>query len=324
MRVRVVKNILSGFAATCALLAAPVAPAQDWPKQRPVTFVVAFGPGAVSDILARIIGQKLGDSIGQAVVVDNRGGAGGNIAAQRAKQAAPDGYTILVTSNAFTVNPSLYANAGYDPIKDFIPVILAASTPNVITVHPSVPAKNLRELIELARKQPLAYATPGIGTTSHLATERIKSAAKIDITHVPYPPAQALNAALAGHVQVLASTVTLPLSNIKAGKLRPIAVTSAQRSPAIPDVPTVNEQGFKDFDDLTWFGFFAPVGTPAEVISRLNSEINRILEMPDIREKLGQLGLDLRHNAPAEFAAFIREEIPKWAKAVKDSGAKAD
>ncbi len=298
--------------------------AQEWPRQRPVTFVVAFGPGAVSDVLARLIGQKLGDSIGQTVVVDNRGGAGGNIAAQRVKQAAPDGYTILVTSNAFTVNPSLYANAGYDPIKDFVPVILAASTPNVITVHPSVPAKNLRELIELARKQPLAYATPGIGTTSHLSTERIKTAAKIDITHVPYPPAQALNAALAGHVQVLASTVTLPLSNIKAGKLRPIAVTSAQRSPAIPDVPTVNEQGFKDFDDLTWFGFFAPTGTPAEVASRLNSEINRILEMPDIKEKLGQFGLDSRHNASAEFAVFIREEIPKWAHAVQVSGAKAD
>jgi len=298
--------------------------AQEWPRQRPVTFVVAFGPGAVSDVLARLIGQKLGDSIGQTVVVDNRGGAGGNIAAQRVKQAAPDGYTILVTSNAFTVNPSLYANAGYDPIKDFVPVILAESTPNVITVHPSVPAKNLRELIELARKQPLAYATPGIGTTSHLSTERIKTAAKIDITHVPYPPAQALNAALAGHVQVLASTVTLPLSNIKAGKLRPIAVTSAQRSPAIPDVPTVNEQGFKDFDDLTWFGFFAPTGTPAEVASRLNSEINRILEMPDIKEKLGQFGLDSRHNASAEFAVFIREEIPKWAHAVQVSGAKAD
>src|SRR6266581_8174432 len=311
------------FFAALAALAAP-ALAQEWPKQRPVQFIVAFGPGSTTDIVGRLVAQKLGESLGQTVVVENKPGAGGNIGAQFVKRAAPDGYTVLVISVAYAVNPSLYASAGYDPLKDFAPVILGPSTPNIITVHPSVKANNLPELIALARKEKLAYASSGIGTTTHLSMERIKMATGVDITHVPYQPAQAVTAAVAGQTQISSTSMPPAVPQIKAGKLRPIAVTSAQRSPAIPDVPTVNEQGFKDFDDLTWFGFFAPAGTPAEVASRLNSEINRILEMPDIKEKLGQFGLDSRHNASAEFAVFIREEIPKWAHAVQVSGAKAD
>ncbi|HYM98693.1 MAG TPA: tripartite tricarboxylate transporter substrate binding protein [Aestuariivirgaceae bacterium] len=300
-----------------------VATAQEWPKQRPITIVAAFGPGVV-DTLARLVGQKLGESVGQAVVVENRPGAGGNIGAQRVQRSAPDGYTLLMTSVAYAINPSLYPNAGYEPFKDFTPVILVAVVPNLISVHPSVPANNLEELIKLARQQPLAYASPGIGTSPHLSMERIKTIAKVDITHVPYQPGQAVTALLGGQAPVLSIAVTLPLPHIKAGKIRPLAVTSLRRSPALPEVPTVDEQGMKGFDDLNWFGLFSPARTPDEVLNRLNTEVNRILELPDVKEKFGQLGLEPRRNTLAEFAAFVREEVPKWAKAVKDSGAKVD
>jgi tripartite-type tricarboxylate transporter receptor subunit TctC len=285
---------------------------------------VGFGPASSTDIVARLVAAKLGESIGQSVVVDNKPGAGGNIAAQQVKRAPADGYTLFATSVAYAVNPSLYANAGYDPIKDFVPVALGASTPNIITVHPSVPANNLAELIELARKQPLAYASSGIGTTTHLSMERLKTAAKIDITHVPYQPAQAVGAAVAGQTQISSTSMPPAVPQIKAGKLRPIAVTSAQRSPALPDVPTMNEQGMKNFDDLTWIAFFAPAGTPPEVVTRLNAEINKALQSPEVKDKLVSLGFDVKPGTPAEFGAFVREEVAKWAQAVKDSGAKVD
>ena len=316
--------ILKTVLASLLALAAHAVPAQDWPKHKPVQFVVGFGPGASTDILSRLIGQKLAEAIGQSVVVENRPGAGGSIAARAVKGMAPDGYALLVISVAYAVNPSLYANAGYDPVRDFAPVILIASTPNIITVHPSVPAKNLAELIELARKQKLSYASSGIGTTTHLSMERLKIAHQLDITHVPYQPAQAVGAAVAGHTQISSTSVPPAIPHIKSGKVRPIAVTSAQRTPALPEVPTLAELGHPGFDDLTWFAFFAPAGTPAAVVNRLNAEINRVLELPDVKEKLAQLGFDFRRNTPEEFAAYLRDEIPKWAKAVKDSGAKAD
>jgi tripartite-type tricarboxylate transporter receptor subunit TctC len=316
--------IPAAVAALAALAWAGAPAAQDWPKQRPVTLVVGFGPGASTDIIARLLAPKLGEALGQSFVVENRGGAGGNIAAQQVKRAAPDGYAFFVTSVAYAVNPSLYANAGYDPLKDFVPVVLATSTPNIITVHPSVPAKNLQELIELARREKLAYASSGIGTTTHLSMERIKTASNVDITHVPFQPAQAVGAAVAGQTQVSSTSMPPAVPQVKGGKLRPIAVTSAQRSPALPDVPTVNEQGFTNFDDLTWFAFFAPAGTPPEIVDRMNAEINRALEAPDVKERLAQLGLEFRRNSPAEFGAFLKEEVVKWAQAVKDSGAKAD
>jgi tripartite-type tricarboxylate transporter receptor subunit TctC len=316
-------GIRGGIVAVAMLLCSAAAHAQDWPK-RSVQFVVGFGPGSTTDIVARLVGQKLSEALGQPVVIENRPGAGGNIAAQLVKKAAPDGYTVLAISVAYAVNPSLYANAGYDPIKDFAPIILGPSTPNIITVHPSVPAHNLAELIALARKEKLAYASSGIGTTTHLSMERIKMATGVDITHVPYQPAQAVMAAVSLQTPISSTSMPPAVPQVKAGKLRALAVTSAQRSSALPDVPTVNEQGFKDFDDLTWIGFFAPAGTPPEIVNRMNSEINRIVEQPDMKEKLAQNGLTSTRNSPAEFSTFLRSEIVKWAKAVKDSGAKAD
>ncbi len=205
-----------------------------------------------------------------------------------------------------------------------MPVILGPSTPNIITVHPSVPAKNLQELVGLARKEKLSYASSGIGTTTHLSMERIKSIAGVDITHVPYQPAQAVGAAVAGHTQISSTSMPPAVSHVKAGRVRPIAVTSARRSPALPDVPTVNEQGFSGFDDLTWTAFFAPAGMPQELVNHINSELNRALSSEDVQSHLAKVGLDWKANTSGEFAAFLRSEVQKWSQAVKDSGAKAD
>ena len=305
------------------LLALPLH-AQDWPKQRPIHFVVGFAPASTTDLVARLVAPKLSEALGQSVLVENKPGASGNVAAQHVKRSAPDGYTLFITSVAYAVNPALYANAGYDPFNDFIPVILGPSTPNIITVNPAVPARNLQELVALARQEPLSYASSGVGTTTHLSMERIKSAAKVDISHVPYQPAQAVGAALAGHTQISSTSMPPAVAHVRSGKVRAIAVTSAQRSPALPDVPTVNEQGFAGFDDLTWTAFFAPAGTPQDLVNRLNSEISRALTTPDVVERLRQLGLEWRSNTSGEFAAFLRDEVQKWAKAVKESGARVD
>jgi tripartite-type tricarboxylate transporter receptor subunit TctC len=310
--------------ALATALAAASASAEDWPKAKPITFTVAFAPGSSTDIVARTVGQKVTESLGQTVVIDNKPGAGGNIGAQLIKRAAPDGYNILVVSVAFAVNPSLYANAGYDPLVDFAPVALGPSTPNIITVHPSVPVNNIKELIAYAKKEKLAYASSGIGTTTHLSMERVKIASGIDITHVPFQPAQAIGAVVAGQTQVSSTSMPPAVPQVKSGKLRALAVTSAQRSSALPDVPTMNESGFSDFDDLTWFAFLAPAGTPPAVVARLNAEINKAMEAPDVAAKFAEQGLTARRNSAAEFTAYLKSEIPKWAKAVKDSGAKAE
>jgi tripartite-type tricarboxylate transporter receptor subunit TctC len=321
---RIALPMLRNAALCFACLIAAPAFAQDWPKQKAIHIIVGFAPASTTDLVARLVAPKLAEALGQSVLVENKPGAGGNVAAQQVKRAAPDGYTVFVTSVAYAVNPSLYANAGYDPFTDFMPVILGPSTPNIITVNPAVPAKNLRELIDLAKKEPLSYASSGIGTTTHLSVERIKMAAKVDITHVPYQPAQAVGAAVAGHTQISSTSMPPAVAHVKAGRVRPIAVTSAQRSPALPDVPTVNEQGFSNFDDLTWTAFFVPAGMPQELVNRLNSEINRALAAPDIKERLAQLGLEWRSNTSGEFAAFLRDEVQKWSRAVRDSGARAD
>lgn len=296
----------------------------EWPKAKPVTLVVAFAPGASTDIVARSLTQKLNELTGGNFIVDNKGGAGGNIASSQVKRAPADGYTVLVHSVAFAVNPSLYADAGYDALKDFVPVALGPKTPNIFTVNPSVAAKNLPELIELAKKSPFNYASSGIGTTTHLSMERLKTAAKIDIVHVPYQPAAAINAVVAGHTQIASTSMPPAVPMIKAGKLKALAVTSATRSPLLPDVPSITEYGFKEFDDYTWFGFFAPAGTPPDVINKLNAAINKAMASAEVVDRFAQLGMASAPNSAAEFGAFLKAEVPKWAAVVKSSGAKAD
>jgi len=296
----------------------------EWPKAKPVTLMVAFAPGASTDIVARSLTQKLNELTGGNFIVDNKGGAGGNIASAQVKRAPADGYTILVHSVAFAVNPSLYADAGYDALKDFVPVALGPKTPNIFTVNPSVSAKNLPELIELSKKSSFNYASSGIGTTTHLSMERLKTAAKIDIVHVPYQPAAAINAVVAGHTQIASTSMPPAVPQIKAGKLKALAVTSATRSPLLPDVPSITEYGFKEFDDYTWFGFFAPTGTPPDVIAKLNTAINKAMASADVVDRFAQLGMSSTPNSASEFGAFLKTEVPKWAAVVKSSGAKAD
>ena len=311
--------------ACLGMLAAGEASAQtEWPKAKPVSIIVGFGPGSTTDIVSRIIAQKLGEMSGASFVVENKPGAGGNIATTQVKRAAADGYTVLAHSVAFAVNPSLYPNAGYDAIKDFIPLALGGRTPNIITVNPATPAKDLRELVELARRQPLNYASSGIGTTTHLSIERLKTAAQVDITHVPYQPAAAITAVVANQTQMASTSMPPAVPQIKAGKLRAIAVTSSKRSPLLPDVPTVNEFGYKDFDDYTWIGFFLPVGTPPAIVERFNADINKAMDAADVKERFAQAGLEIVHYSSAEFGAFLKEEVPKWAAVVKSSGAKVD
>ena len=298
--------------------------ATDWPKVKPVSIVVGFAAGAFTDNVARIVAQKLGETTGGTFVVDNKAGAGGNIATGIVKRAAPDGYTILVHSVAYAVNPSLYANAGYDALKDFAPLALGPRTPNIITVNPATPAKDLKELIELAKREKLSYASSGIGTTTHLSIERLKVAAKVDITHVPYQPAAAINAVVAGHTPMSSTSMPPAVPQIKAGRIRAIAVTSAKRSSLLPDVPSVTEFGYTDFDDYTWVGFFLPAGTPQALVDRINSEINKAMELADSKTRFVALGMETERNTSAEFAKFLRSEVDKWAAVVKSTGAKAE
>lgn len=314
--------LLCGFVTTLAI---PLAAAQGqaYPN-RPIRIIVAFPPGASTDIVARLVGQRLAESWRQNVVIENRPGAGGNIGAQTARRANPDGYTLMMNSSAFAVNVSLYRNPGYAH-SDFIPVLQGPTTPNLISVHPSVKAATLKELIALAKTTPMSYASSGTGTTPHLDMELIfRSLSKIDITHVPYGPAQAVNAVVGNQVPVACTSMPPAVPHVQANRLRPIAVTSAARSRVLPNVPTVAESGFAGFADYTWFSFFAPAGTPSAIVSQLNREVTRILQLPEVRERLDSLSLEFTPNSPAQFAATLRAEAAKYAKMVKDSGARVD
>jgi tripartite-type tricarboxylate transporter receptor subunit TctC len=306
------------------LISATTSAQSDWPKGKPIKVVLGFAPGSTTDLVSRIVTNKVAEINGASFVIENKPGAGGNIATGQVKRSPADGYTVLAHSVAYAVNPSLYPSAGYDALTDFIPLAMGGRTPNIITVNPSTPAKDLKELIELSRKIPLNYASSGIGTTTHLSIERLKTAAKIDITHVPYQPAAAITAVMGNQTQMASTSLPPAVPQIKAGKLLPIAVTSAKRSPLLPDVPTVNEMGFKDFDDYTWIAFFLPAGTPAAIVERLNADINKALDTPDVKERFAQAGLEIQRLSSAEFGTFLKAEVPKWAAVVKSSGAKVE
>jgi tripartite-type tricarboxylate transporter receptor subunit TctC len=293
---------------------------------RPIRVLAGGAAGGPIDIMGRVVGQKLGDKLGQTVVIDNRGGAGGTLATRIAAQAVADGYTLLCNSSQYAAAASLYNNPGYDPFKDFAPIINAGVSPNMIFVHPSIAANNLQELIALGKKQKLSYGSAGAGSTPHLTGERLlKLMAHLDVTHIPYSSAApAMLATAAGQIPVglTAMPPTVPL--IKSGKIRGIAVTSPQRMPSLPEVGTVAEQGFPGYEDYTWIGFFAPTGTPKPIIVKLNAEIAKVIAMPDVKERLAVLGFDPVQNNVEQFTTYIREEVTKWAKVIKDSGARVD
>lgn len=301
-----------------------LAAAESYPN-RPLRFLVPHAPGGPTDIMARVVAQRLTEAPGWTIVIDNRAGAGGNIGTALVARANPDGYTILVNSSAFAVNVSLFRKPGYDA-KDFAPIINGGVIPNILFVHPSVPAASLQDLIKLAKSKKLSYASAGMGTTPHLTAERLlKTMAGLDITHIPYNGAAlAANAVVANEVPVGSAAVTAPAPLIRAGRLKGIVVTSLQRSPALPDVPTVAESGFPGYEDYTWIAFFAPRGTPRVVVERLNADIARVLQLPAVKERLATLGFEFTPNTPQQFSEYLKREVVKWAKVVQDSGARVD
>ncbi len=318
------------FQRVIALFAALVlsggADAQNYPT-RPVRFIAPFAAGGALDTLTRTIAARMQDSWGQPVLVENRTGAGGNIGADLVAKAAPDGYTLVMgTIATHAINVSLYSAMPYDAVRDFAPVTIAASINNSLSVHPSVPAKNVAELIAYAKANPgkLTFGSAGNGTSQHLAGELFKTMAGVDMVHIPYKGgAPAMVDLLAGQISMTFGDIPTALPHIRAGKLRSLAVTGAKRSPLLPDVPTIAEQGLPGFDVSAWFGVFTTAGTPRPVVDRLNAEIVRILNLPDVREKLLGIGMEPVTNSPDQFAAYVQSEIAKWAQVVKASGAKA-
>ncbi len=293
--------------------------------EKPIRFVVAFAPGSSTDIVARMLGEQLSNALGQPVVVENKPGAGGNIATVGVMNAPADGYTLLFHSVAYSVNPTLFANAGYDAVNDLQAVALAASTPNLLYVHPDVKANNLAELLALARSSKMAYASSGNGTTTQLGAEWLfRGFAKVDITHVPYQPAAATNAVVSGQVPIASTSMPPAVPFAKTGKVRPIAVMSLKRSPALPEVPTLNELGYKDFEANTWFAVFAPAKTSPAVLDLLNAEINKALGAKSLQDRFQALSLETSSMDRPTARKYIESEVIKWSRLVKELNIKAE
>jgi len=321
------KRIAAWLAGLALTAFAATASAQAWPA-KPIKWIVPFAPGGTTDILARTVGEKLSTALGVPVVVENRPGAGGGVGAELVARAAPDGYTIMGgTISTHAINASLYKDLPYDPIKDFVPITMIARVPNMLVVNPGVPAKDVKELIVLLKTNPGKYtfASSGNGTSQHLSGELFKTMAGVDMQHIPYkgsPPA--LQDVVGGQVTMTFDNITTAWPLAKAGKLKALAVTTAKRSDVAPDVPTLAESGLSGFEVGSWQGVFAPAGTPPAIVKRLNTEIVKILAMPDVREKLGALGAEIVADSPEEFAAIVKAEVVKWSDVVKKSGAKVD
>ena len=321
MNTALLRGILSCAAVTFSL----AAHGQAYPT-KPVRVVVAFAPGGFADGVARMIGQKLSERLGQPIVIDNRGGAGGNIAAKLVAAAPADGYTLLVNTAAMSINVSLYRNPGFDIFKDYVPVALTGSTPGLFAVHASNPAGSLQELIRSAKGKNLNYATAGVGSSSHLAGDYLfRSLAGLNATHVPFQGGgPAVTAALANQIEVLSLSMPPVVPHIKGGRLKGLAVSSLKRVAALPDVPTVTEAGFPGFEERSWVGYFAPARTSAAIVKKLNGEINPVLGLADVKSRLDALGLEPQPLSPREFADYVRAEVGKWAKIVKTTGITAD
>jgi tripartite-type tricarboxylate transporter receptor subunit TctC len=310
-----------------SLLAASAYAQAPYPA-RPIRIIVAYTPAGTTDILARALGQKFTEAWSQPVLVDNRPGANGNIGTEAAAKAPADGYTLLMgTAATHGVNPSLYPKLAFDAVRDFAPISLTAIVPNIVVVNPALPVKNVKELIAYAKANPgkLSHGSPGIGSTGHMSAELFKSMAGIKMTHVPYKgSAPTLQDLIGGQIQVVIDNLPPYLPHVKGGKIRALAVTPSKRSPAAPDLPTLEETGLKGYDASSWFGLFAPAGTPSEVVGKIAAESQRILQLPDVRDRLLALGAQPVGNAPGEFGKFVQDEIAKWAGVVRAANVKLD
>ena len=308
--------------AAALLLCCNGALAQTYPV-KPIRLILPFPPGAGSDIVGRMLGQKISERLGEAVVADNRAGAGGNLGIALAAKAPPDGYTILLATASIAVSPALYANPGYDAIKDLTPIARLTLIPNILLVHPSVPAKTLRQFINLARAQPgkLNFGSGGAGTTNHLANELLKHLEKINIVHVPYKGVtQAMVAMMGGEVDEVVMPVATALLQVRAGKVRALALLSEKRIASLPDVPTSKEAGVDNFNVSVWYGLFAPAATPRDIVTRLSQELIRALESPDIRERLTAMGVDPWPGTPEQLGELLRTEIERYKAVVRSAG----
>ena len=320
--------VLCASVLACTVVFSPrEAAAQRYPS-KPIRFVVPYSPGGPLDTVARLTGQKVSEAVKQPVIVDNKPGAGGNIGADIVAKSPADGYTILMGAVAtHAINPTLYASIPYDPVRDFAPVTQLATTPNILVVHPSIPASNVRELIAYAKSNPgrLNFGSGSTGSAGHLAGELFKSMAGVEMTHVPYKgAAPAMQDLVGGQIQLMFDNLASALGQVRAGKVKGLAVTTAKRTSLAPDLPAIAESGLPGFDISTWFGIFVPAGTPRDVVDRLHAEFTRALAAPDVREKILNLGAEPVGNRPEEFAAYIRQEAEKYARVIKASGARAD
>jgi tripartite-type tricarboxylate transporter receptor subunit TctC len=329
---------ISAHAAAAALLAicghtavthAAMTPAdvQAYPS-KPIRFIIPFSPGGSGDAIMRVVGQKLTEAWGQSCIIDNRAGASGAIGLQMAARSAPDGYTLVHgTASTHTINPILQKDLPYDPFKDFEPVAILMATPNIIVAHPGVPASNLKELIQLAKSKPgqISYASNGSGTSSHMAGELLNLEAGIKLVHIPYKGAgPAMIDVLGGHVQLLIGAVATSLPHVASGRLKALAVSSLKRSGAAPNVPTVAESGLPGFEVSQWFGIYAPAKTPKEIVVKLNAEINRALNQPNVKNDFTRQGFDVDNRTPEQFAAYMKEETIRWTKFIKATGIRVE
>ena len=320
------KSVLHLLAWLCLACVSGVGWAQAWPS-KPVRIIVPFAPGGGNDVVARLLATRLTQKWGQAVLVENRPGAGGNIGIALVAKAAPDGHTILTVTNSFMINPSLYPDAGYDPIRDFEPVSMTASSPNVLVVHPAFPAKSVRELVELLRASPgkHAIASAGTGTTSQLSIELFKQTLGLSLINVPYNgAAPATLSVVAGTTPMTILVLPTAATHIKAGQLRALAVTSPQRSPVFAEVPTMAEAGIPGQEALTVQGVFLPAGTPRSIVNKLHEDIVTLLAEPDIRQRIAGVGFDVAGTSPEEFRAQVREEVTRWARVIKAANIKVE
>ncbi|HET8746105.1 MAG TPA: tripartite tricarboxylate transporter substrate binding protein [Ramlibacter sp.] len=323
------RQLVLASLALAATAAAPLgAAAQAAFPTKPITIVVPFAAGGTTDILARVIGQALHKELGQPVIVDNRAGAGGNIGGALAAKAAPDGYTLFMgTVGTHAINQSLYKKMPFDPIKDFAPLTRVAMVPNLLVAHPSKPYKNVKELIAYAKANPgrVNFGSSGSGSSIHLSGELFNALAKVDMVHVPYKgSAPAVSDLIGGQIDIMFDNMPSAIQHVRAGKLVPLAVTTAKRSPELPNVPTIAEAGVPGYEATSWFGMLAPAATPAPIVAKLNDALVKVLAQPDVKKKLAEQGAEPYSEKPEQFAAFIRAETAKWSKVVKESGASAD